>query len=155
MLSKRTGTIERTGDGLRGQRRRLAIAVLALGAQPRRSPPAAAAAGSRAAAAAASVETVKVAGKPSGDLTISNWPLYIDKQTVPDFEKATGVSVKYIEDINDNSEFFAKMQPLLAEGQSGGRTHVRGHRLDGEEDVRPRLPPEPRQVRRSRTSRRT
>jgi spermidine/putrescine transport system substrate-binding protein len=68
------------------------------------------------------VETVKLQGKPSGDLTISNWPLYIDKQTVPDFEKATGVSVKYIEDINDNSEFLAKMQPLLADGQSGGRS---------------------------------
>jgi spermidine/putrescine transport system substrate-binding protein len=67
-------------------------------------------------------ETVKLQGKPSGDLTISNWPLYIDKKTVPDFEKATGVSVKYIEDVNDNAEFFGKMQPLLAKGQSGGRS---------------------------------
>jgi spermidine/putrescine transport system substrate-binding protein len=65
---------------------------------------------------------VKLQGKPQGDLTISNWPLYIDKKTVPDFEKATGVSVKYIEDVNDNAEFFAKMQPLLAKGQSGGRS---------------------------------
>jgi spermidine/putrescine transport system substrate-binding protein len=70
----------------------------------------------------ASVETVQVSGKPSGDLTISNWPLYIDKQTVPDFEKATGVSVKYIEDVNDNQEFFGKVQPLLAKGESGGRS---------------------------------
>jgi spermidine/putrescine transport system substrate-binding protein len=69
-----------------------------------------------------SVETVKVSGKPSGQLTISNWPLYIDKQTVPDFEKATGVQVKYIEDVNDNQEFFSKMQPLLAKGESGGRS---------------------------------
>jgi spermidine/putrescine transport system substrate-binding protein len=68
------------------------------------------------------VQTVKVSGKPSGDLTISNWPLYIDKQTVPDFERATGVSVKYIEDVNDNQEFFSKMQPLLAKGESGGRS---------------------------------
>jgi len=68
------------------------------------------------------VETVQVSGKPSGDLTISNWPLYIDKQTVPDFEKATGVSVKYIEDVNDNVEFFGKVQPLLAKGESGGRS---------------------------------
>src|SRR3954470_195000 len=72
----------------------------------------------------ASVETVKVSGKPSGDLTISNWPLYIDKQTVPDFEKATGVSVKYIEDVNDNQEFFGKVQPLLDNGESGGRSIV-------------------------------
>src|SRR5881392_2340214 len=70
----------------------------------------------------ASVQTVQVSGKPSGELTISNWPLYIDKQTVPDFEKATGVSVKYIEDVNDNQEFFGKVQPLLAKGQSGGRS---------------------------------
>jgi spermidine/putrescine transport system substrate-binding protein len=70
----------------------------------------------------AKVSTVQVQGKPSGDLTISNWPLYIDKKTVPDFEKATGVSVKYIEDVNDNAEFFGKVQPLLAKGQSGGRS---------------------------------
>jgi spermidine/putrescine transport system substrate-binding protein len=68
------------------------------------------------------VSTVKVQGKPSGDLTISNWPLYIDKKTVPEFEKATGVSVKYIEDVNDNVEFFGKVQPLLAKGSSGGRS---------------------------------
>src|SRR3954452_16702771 len=72
----------------------------------------------------AKVQTVKVSGKPSGQLTISNWPLYIDKQTVPDFEKATGVSVKYIEDVNDNQEFFSKLQPLLAKGESGGRSIV-------------------------------
>ncbi len=68
------------------------------------------------------VSTVTVTGKPSGELVISNWPLYIDKQTVPDFEKATGIKVKYIEDVNDNAEFFGKMQPLLAQGQSGGRS---------------------------------
>jgi spermidine/putrescine transport system substrate-binding protein len=60
--------------------------------------------------------------KASGDVTISNWPLYIDKKTVPDFEKETGVSVKYVEDVNANEEFFAKMQPLLANGESGGRS---------------------------------
>jgi spermidine/putrescine transport system substrate-binding protein len=67
-------------------------------------------------------ETVKLEGKPSGSLTISNWPLYIDKGTVPAFEKASGVSVKYIEDINSNEEFFNKMQPLLQQGESGERS---------------------------------
>jgi spermidine/putrescine transport system substrate-binding protein len=67
-------------------------------------------------------ETVQLEGKPSGDLTISNWPLYIDKNTVSDFEDATGVTVKYIEDVNDNAEFFGKMQPLLDKGESGGRS---------------------------------
>jgi len=67
-------------------------------------------------------EKVKLEGKASGDLTISNWPLYIDKKTIPDFEKASGVKVKYIEDINSNEEFFNKMQPLLQRGESGGRS---------------------------------
>ena len=65
---------------------------------------------------------VKLEGKPSGELTISNWPLYIDKKTIPDFEKASGVKVKYIEDINSNEEFFNKMQPLLQQDESGGRS---------------------------------
>ena len=61
-------------------------------------------------------------GKPSGDLTISNWALYIDKQTVPDFEQESGINVDYVEDINSYDEFFGKMQPLLAKGESGGRS---------------------------------
>jgi spermidine/putrescine transport system substrate-binding protein len=69
--------------------------------------------------------TVKLEGEPSGKLTISNWPLYIDpgkEGTVAEFERATGISVKYIEDVNDNAEFFGKMQPLLEQGESGGRS---------------------------------
>ena len=61
-------------------------------------------------------------GEASGELTISNWPLYIDKQTVPDFEKETGITTKYIEDVNDNAEFFGKVQPQLDQGESGGRS---------------------------------
>ena len=68
------------------------------------------------------VQTVDASGKPSGELTISNWPLYIDKQTIPDFEDETGVTVKYIEDVNDNAEFFGKVQPQLDQGESGGRS---------------------------------
>jgi spermidine/putrescine transport system substrate-binding protein len=67
-------------------------------------------------------EQIKLEGKPSGSLTISNWPLYIDEGTVPAFEKTTGVKVNYIQDINSNEEFFNKMQPLLAKGESGGRS---------------------------------
>ena len=67
------------------------------------------------------VSTAAAEGKPSGTLSISNWPFYIDNQTVPEFEKATGISVNYQEDVNDNSEFFGKMQPLLDQGESGGR----------------------------------
>jgi spermidine/putrescine transport system substrate-binding protein len=64
-------------------------------------------------------------GKPSGEVTISNWPGYIDPGkdgTVAEFEKTTGVDVKYIEDINDNLQFFGKLQPQLDRGDSGGRS---------------------------------
>jgi len=69
------------------------------------------------------VETAKAAPGPgNGTLVISNWPLYIDKNTVSNFEKATGISVDYIEDVNDNNEFFSKMQPTLRNGDSAGRS---------------------------------
>jgi spermidine/putrescine transport system substrate-binding protein len=72
----------------------------------------------------ADVSTVDASGTPSGELTISNWPLYIDKQTIPDFESATGLDVNYTEDVNDNNEFFGKLQPQLDKGESGGRSIV-------------------------------
>ena len=68
------------------------------------------------------VPIATASGKPSGDLTISNWALYIDKQTVPDFEQQSGINVDYVEDINSYDEFFGKMQPLLTKGDSGGRS---------------------------------
>ncbi|MFM9150069.1 MAG: PotD/PotF family extracellular solute-binding protein [Solirubrobacterales bacterium] len=61
-------------------------------------------------------------GKASGTLNISNWPLYIDDQTISDFEKKTGIKVNYTEDVNSNTDFFGKVQPLLANGDSGGRS---------------------------------
>ena len=63
-------------------------------------------------------------GKASGTLNVSNWPLYIDENTVSDFEKKTGITVKYNEDVNSNTDFFGKVQPLLANGDSGGRSIV-------------------------------
>jgi spermidine/putrescine transport system substrate-binding protein len=64
-------------------------------------------------------------GEPTGNVTISNWPGYIDpgrKGTVAEFEQETGVKVKYIEDINSNTGFFGKLQPQLDRGESGGRS---------------------------------
>ncbi len=49
---------------------------------------------------------------------ISNWPLYIDSLTVPNFQKATGITAEYTEDVNDNNEFFAKIDEPLKRGQS-------------------------------------
>ena len=57
----------------------------------------------------------------AGPLNFSNWPYYIDEETNSDFESEFGVSVNYIEDINDNEEFFAVMQPLLSAGEDSGR----------------------------------
>jgi spermidine/putrescine transport system substrate-binding protein len=71
--------------------------------------------------------TVAESGPVEGDLTVSQWPGYIDPGndtnpgTVKEYEQKTGVSVKWIEDINSNIQFFGKMQPLLDQGQSGGR----------------------------------
>jgi spermidine/putrescine transport system substrate-binding protein len=73
-----------------------------------------------------SEEEVVVAesGPVEGELTISNWPGYIDPGkdgSVAEFEDRTGVTVDYIEDINSNLQFFGKLQPLLDQGESGGR----------------------------------
>ena len=68
---------------------------------------------------------VAESGEAKGELTISNWPGYIDEgkdNTVAEFEKKTGVEVKYFEDVNDNAEFFGKLQPQLEKGESGGRS---------------------------------
>jgi len=55
---------------------------------------------------------------------ISNWPLYIDQKTTADFTAATGVAVEYSEDVNDNNEFFAKVDEPLKRGQSVDRDIV-------------------------------
>ncbi|MGW3066998.1 extracellular solute-binding protein [Streptomyces sp. NPDC001130] len=62
-------------------------------------------------------------------LTWANWPLYIDtddkdpnrRPTVEAFEKRTGITVDYVEEINDNDEFFGKISPALMNHQSTGR----------------------------------
>jgi spermidine/putrescine transport system substrate-binding protein len=66
-------------------------------------------------------------GPVKGDLTISQWPLYVDPGqdgTVANFEQDSGVDVKWIEDINDNVEFFGKLQPEFERGESGGRSMI-------------------------------
>lgn len=54
------------------------------------------------------------------ELSVAQWPLYIDKKTVPSFEAETGVDVSYKEAINDNAAFFATLRQPLAAGQSTG-----------------------------------
>lgn len=71
-----------------------------------------------------SVTTAEAEGEPAGELVIANWPFYIDKQTIPEFEEETGVEVKYVEEINSYDEFFAKMRPQLEQGESGDRSLI-------------------------------
>ncbi|MFJ6730375.1 MULTISPECIES: spermidine/putrescine ABC transporter substrate-binding protein [unclassified Streptomyces] len=61
-------------------------------------------------------------------VSFSNWTEYMDTDdagkrhpTLDAFTKRTGIAVKYTEDINDNNEFFGKIKPQLAAGQSTGR----------------------------------
>ncbi|CAM5715602.1 hypothetical protein SVIOM342S_05100 [Streptomyces violaceorubidus] len=62
-------------------------------------------------------------------LTWANWPLYIDtdddhpgrRPTLEAFEQETGISVDYIEEINDNDEFFGKISPSLMNHQPTDR----------------------------------
>ena len=56
-------------------------------------------------------------------LVISNWPAYIDprrtkKSTSSVFEQTTGITVVYTPDVNDNSEFYAKVKNQLGSCQS-------------------------------------
>lgn len=59
-------------------------------------------------------------------VVFSNWPLYIDtdekddskRPTLDAFVAETGIKVTYTEDINDNNEFFGKVQKQLAACQA-------------------------------------
>jgi len=73
----------------------------------------------------ASSEVIKKA-PISKELVFSNWPDYIDVKgkkhpTLDQFQKKYGTHVKYIEDVNDNNEFFGKVNQQYASGSSGGR----------------------------------
>jgi spermidine/putrescine transport system substrate-binding protein len=62
-------------------------------------------------------------------MVFSNWPLYIDVDeknaqkhpTIEAFTTTTGVTVSYLEDINDADTLNAKMAPIFQAGQDTGR----------------------------------
>lgn len=63
----------------------------------------------------------------SNELTVANWPLYIDTArvdgekvhpTLEAFEDKYDIEVEYLEPINDMSEFFAKIRPALSSGKA-------------------------------------
>ncbi len=90
--------------------------------------------GAAAALSACSVPGIKVTDYQPGpdmsdsDKTVnwSNWPFYIDvaeegstdPTTLEQFTEKTGIQVNYTEDVNDNDEYFAKIQPQLTGGQA-------------------------------------
>ena len=64
-------------------------------------------------------------GSGGGDeLFFENWPSYIDPTedgltgTVDRFIEATGIDMRYTEALNDNNEYFAKIQPILGRGDT-------------------------------------
>jgi spermidine/putrescine transport system substrate-binding protein len=62
-------------------------------------------------------------GKISDSLYFASWPLYIeeDRGTLEEFQKEYGTEVKYVEEVNDNVEFFGKVRQQYSRGDSGGR----------------------------------
>ncbi|MCK1822764.1 spermidine/putrescine ABC transporter substrate-binding protein [Streptomyces sp. XM83C] len=62
-------------------------------------------------------------------LSWASWPLYIDtadddpqkRPTLEAFTTRTGIAVDYVEEINDNDEFFGKISPALMNRQQTGR----------------------------------
>jgi spermidine/putrescine transport system substrate-binding protein len=65
-------------------------------------------------------------GEIADTLHFSNWPYYIDVKgkdhpTLDQFQKKYGTKIKYVEEINDNVEFFGKVRQQYAAGNSGGR----------------------------------
>ncbi len=67
-------------------------------------------------------------GQIAKTMFFSNWPLYIDvddktkkRPTLDEFQKKYGTKVKYVEEVNDNVEFFGKVRQEYAAGSSGGR----------------------------------
>jgi spermidine/putrescine transport system substrate-binding protein len=62
-------------------------------------------------------------GEIGDSLYVANWPLYIDEKrvTLKKFEDKYGAKVKYVEEINDNNEFFGKVRQQYQRGDSGGR----------------------------------
>lgn len=87
--------------------------------------PTSAAPSSSASAPATSRSLVPDTSDADKKLTWSNWPEYIDTAednvddhpSLTEFTKKTGITVDYAEDINDNDQFFAKIQPQLASGK--------------------------------------
>jgi spermidine/putrescine transport system substrate-binding protein len=69
-------------------------------------------------------------GEPGDTINFANWPFYMDQTkdrdgdvyypSIRQFQQQTGIDVNYQDVINDNAEFFGRIQPLLAGGDDPG-----------------------------------
>lgn len=69
-------------------------------------------------AACTSSDSKKSGSSGDKSVKISNWTSYISDELKSDFEKDTGIKLTYIEDVNDNTEYFSKIQPVLNRDKS-------------------------------------
>ena len=71
---------------------------------------------------AAEEETIPK-GKIASSMYIANWPLYIDEKrsALKSFQEKNGTKIKYVEEVNDNDQFFGKVRQQYDQGSSGGR----------------------------------
>ena len=62
-------------------------------------------------------------GEIASSLYFANWPAYIDpdRSALKSFQDKNGTKIKYVEEINDNDQFFGKVRQQYAQGDSGGR----------------------------------
>jgi spermidine/putrescine transport system substrate-binding protein len=65
-------------------------------------------------------------GEIAKTLWFANWTYYMDLKgkrplTLDRFKTKYGTKVKYVEEVNDNNEFFGKVRQQYAQGNSGGR----------------------------------
>jgi spermidine/putrescine transport system substrate-binding protein len=69
-------------------------------------------------------ETIHHPSVPIGDWTFSNWPLYMDKDIIKSFDAKFGGHCKYVEEINENNDFYGKVRQQLQAGVPIGRDIV-------------------------------
>jgi spermidine/putrescine transport system substrate-binding protein len=62
-------------------------------------------------------------GEIASSMYFANWPAYIDEErsALKSFQDKNGTKIKYVEEINDNDQFFGKVRQQYAQGDSGGR----------------------------------
>lgn len=80
--------------------------------------------GGAATTTAATTAAVRHPPGPIDEVVFSNWPLYIDRKVLKGWERRYDARLRYLEDINDNEEFLAKVRPDLEAGRSTGRDLV-------------------------------